>query len=91
MTYVNGKEFAYYEEIARELAAEGFFAHPFHSWERGPNEDTNGLIRQYIPKGKDIDNLSDEDVAEIIEKINSCALIGLPSGPQNVVAAIVMI
>ena len=50
--------------------AEGFFAHPYHSWERGLNENTNGLIRQYIPKGKDIDHLSDEDVAEIIEKIN---------------------
>ena len=66
----NGREFAYHEEIARELTAEGFFAHPYHSWERGLNENTNGLIRQYIPKGKDIDDLSDEDVAEIIEKIN---------------------
>jgi transposase, IS30 family len=70
LTYDNGREFAYHEEIARELAAEGFFAHPYHSWERGLNENTNGLIRQYIPKGKDIDDLSDEDVAKIIEKIN---------------------
>jgi len=70
LTYDNGREFAYHEEIARELAAEGFFAHPYHSWERGLNENTNGLIRQYIPKGKDIDDLSDEDVAEIIKKIN---------------------
>ena len=65
-----GREFAYHEQIARELTAEGFFAHPYHSWERGLNENTNGLIRQYITKGKDIDHLSDEDVAEIIEKIN---------------------
>ena len=70
LTYDNGREFAYHEEIARELTAEGFFAHPYHSWERGLNENTNGLIRQYIPKGKDIDDLSDEDVAKIIEKIN---------------------
>ena len=62
-----------HEEIARELTAEGFFAHPYHSWERGLNENTNGLIRQYIPNGKDIDHLSDEDVAEIIEKINKRA------------------
>jgi IS30 family transposase len=48
----NGREFSYHEEIARELTAEGFFAHPYHSWERGLNENTNGLIRQYIPKGK---------------------------------------
>ncbi len=60
----------YHEEIARELTAEGFFEHPYHSWERGLNENTNGLIRQYVPKGKDIDDLNDEDVAEIIEKIN---------------------
>jgi IS30 family transposase len=66
-----GREFAYHEEIARELTAEGFFAHPYHSWERGLNENTNGLIRQYIPKGKDIDDLSDEEVVKINEKINS--------------------
>ncbi len=71
LTYDNGREFAYHEEIARELTAEGFFAHPYHSWERGLNENTNGLIRQYIPKGKDIDDLSDEYVAEIVEKINN--------------------
>jgi IS30 family transposase len=70
LTYDNGREFAYHEEIARELTAEGFFAHPYHSWERGLNENTNGLIRQYIPKGKDIDDLSDDDVAKIIDKIN---------------------
>ena len=70
MTYDNGREFAYHEEIARKLTAEGFFAHPYHPLERGLNENTNGLIRQYVPKGKDIDDLSDEDVAELIEKIN---------------------
>lgn len=71
LTYDNGREFAYHEEIAQKLTAEGFFAHPYHSWERGLNENTNGLIRQYIPKGKDIDDLSDEDVAKSIEKINN--------------------
>ncbi|SDQ74844.1 IS30 family transposase [Pseudovibrio sp. Tun.PSC04-5.I4] len=71
LTYDNGREFAYHEEIARELTAEGFFAHPYHSWERGLNENTNGLIRQYIPKGKDIDDLNDAEVAQIMEKINS--------------------
>ena len=71
LTYDNGREFSYHEEIARELTAEGFFAHPYHSWERGLNENTNGLIRQYVPKGKDIDSLSDEDLAENIEKINN--------------------
>jgi transposase, IS30 family len=71
LTYDNGREFAYHDEISDQLAAEGFFAHPYHSWERGLNENTNGLIRQYIPKKMDIDDLSDEEVATIIEKINS--------------------
>ena len=71
LTYDNGREFAYHEEIATKLRAEGFFAHPYHSWERGLNENTNGLIRQYLPKGKDMDDLSNGDVAKIIQKINS--------------------
>ena len=70
MTYDSGREFACHEELARELTAVEFFAHPYHSWERGLNENTSGLIRQYVQKGKDIDDLSDEDVAEIIDKIN---------------------
>lgn len=50
LTADNGKEFAYHEEIARMLEADFFFAKPYHSWERGLNEHTNGLIRQYLPK-----------------------------------------
>ena len=49
----NGKEFAYHMEIAKVLKADGYFAHPYHSWERGLNENTNGLIRQYLSKGTD--------------------------------------
>ena len=58
-------------KFTHQCATSGFFAHRYHSWERGFNENTNGLIRQYVPKGKDTDSLSDEDVAEIIEKINN--------------------
>jgi transposase, IS30 family len=65
------REFAYHEQIAHNLKAEGFFAHPYHSWERGLNENTNGLIRQYIPKGKNIDELNDQQVAQIMNKINN--------------------
>ena len=50
LTYDNGKEFALHETIAEELQAKGYFAHPYHSWERGLNENMNGLIRQYAPK-----------------------------------------
>lgn len=46
------------------------FARPYHSWERGANENTNGLIRQYIPKGTDFSELTDEMLAEIEWKLN---------------------
>ena len=50
LTYDNGKEFALHEVVAQRLQAKGYFAHPYHSWERGLNENTNGLIRQYSSK-----------------------------------------
>ena len=70
MTYDNGKEFALHEDIAKQLGANGYFAHPYHSWERGCNENTNGLIRQYAPKGSSFDNLTDEDVRAMMDKLN---------------------
>ena len=57
-------------EIAKGLDAEFYFARPYHSWERGANENTNGLIRQYIPKGTDFSELTDEMLAEIEWKLN---------------------
>jgi len=71
LTYDNGKEFALHEEIAEQLNAKGYFAHPYHSWERGLNENMNGLIRQYLPKGSSFDNLTDEDVKVIMDKLNN--------------------
>ncbi len=53
LTYDNGKEFAYHQTVAKGLDAQGDFAHPYHSWERGLNKNTNGLIRHYLPKGTD--------------------------------------
>ena len=50
MTLDNGKEFARHEEIARTTGMDVFFAKPYHSWERGTNENTNGLIRRLYPK-----------------------------------------
>lgn len=70
MTYDNGKEFALHEDIAKQLGANGYFAHPYHSWERGCNENTNGLIRQYVPKGSSFDGLTDEDVRVMMDKLN---------------------
>ncbi len=48
-----------------------YFAHPYCSWERGTNENTNGLLRQYIPKGTDLDTVSEEDLAKYVELINN--------------------
>lgn len=70
LTYDNGKEFAMHVEIAEQLNAKGYFAHPYHSWERGSNENMNGLIRQYAPKGTSFDSLTDEDVKVIMNRLN---------------------
>ncbi len=67
----NGKEFARHKEIAKGLDAEFYFASPYHSLERGANENTNRLIRQYIPKGTDFKELTDEKIAEIEWKLNN--------------------
>ena len=71
LTYDNGKEFALHEDIAEVLQAKGYFAHPYHSWERGLNENTNGLIRQYIPKGVSMDDLTQLEVDSIMESLNN--------------------
>lgn len=67
----NGKEFADHQLIARKLQLDFFFAKPYHSWERGSNENLNGLIRQYIPKQTDFDTLTDEYIQYIQDQINS--------------------
>lgn len=71
ITYDNGKEFAAHAEIAASLGARSFFAKPYHSWERGLNEHTNGLVRQYFPKGTDFTTLTHADVRRVEDKLNS--------------------
>lgn len=70
ITLDNGKEFAYHEDIAQSLDAEIYFAHPYSSWERGLNENTNGLIRQYFPKKHDFTTITDEEIAEAVHRLN---------------------
>ena len=65
------KEFALHEELSTELKADWYFAHPYHSWERGLNENTNGLIRQYFPKGMDFTKLTQEDANRVMDKLNN--------------------
>ena len=71
LTYDNGKEFARHQEISKELYCSGYFAHPYHSWERGLNENTNGLIRQFFPKGKDLSEVTDSEVQAVMNKLNN--------------------
>lgn len=70
ITSDNGKEFAAHEEIARAVGADFYFAHPYASWERGLNENSNGLVRQYFPKGSDFTAISDADVDQVMERLN---------------------
>jgi IS30 family transposase len=71
ITYDNGKEFASHVEIATSLRSLSYFAKPYHSWERGLNEHTNGLFRQYFPKGSDLSIVSDTEVQRVEDKLNS--------------------
>ena len=66
----NGKEFACHETLAENLNASFYFAHPYSSWERGLNENTNGLIRQYVPKGSDLTPLTQKDIQKIMSRLN---------------------
>lgn len=71
ITFDNGKEFSKHLEIAQKLDTETYFAHPYHSWERGLNENSNGLLRQYFPKGKDFEWVIHEDVVNAMWRLNT--------------------
>lgn len=71
ITSDNGREFAGHEAISQELGADFFFAHPYASWERGTNENTNGLIRQYFPKHRDFTTITQEEVDIAMERLNN--------------------
>lgn len=70
ITYDNGVEFAYHDLISIEISAPIYFANPYHSWERGVNENTNGLLRQYFPKGATYVNISNDDVQRVADLLN---------------------
>jgi IS30 family transposase len=70
LTTDNGKEFAQHERIAEELDADFFFAHPYASWERGANENMNGLIRQFFPKKMCFDSITPDQVAFAMHRLN---------------------
>lgn len=70
ITADNGKEFSLHEYAAQELDIDWYFADPYSAWQRGTNENTNGLIRQYIRKGSDLNDYTDAYIAEITQRLN---------------------
>jgi len=70
ITYDNGREFSTHELVNERLDCQSYFAKPYHSWERGLNENTNGLARQYFPKGADLRVVSSEELAFVMERLN---------------------
>jgi len=70
ITCDNNKEFTEYIAIAQALNTNVYFAHPYASWEHGTNENADGLIRQYFPKGTDFANLFDRDIERVMSRLN---------------------
>ena len=70
ITLDNGLEFSAHQKIAGALDANIYFAHPYASWERGINENTNGLVRQYFPKGTDFKNVTEEQIQLVMDRLN---------------------
>lgn len=71
ITVDNGKEFCDHKLIAAGLQARVYFAHPYASWERGLNENTNGLVRQYFPKKYEFAKITDQDLQQVEDRLNN--------------------
>ena len=71
LTFDNGKEFAGHAHIDQQLQSTAYFARPFASWERGSNENLNGLLRQYVPKKRAMSTVSDEEIRMIQNRLNN--------------------
>ena len=71
LTYDNGKEFANHVAIDKALGSTTYFADPYSSWQRGSNENLNGLIRQYIPKSRPLATVTDDELAKIEMLLNN--------------------
>jgi IS30 family transposase len=70
ITFDNGVEFSNWEHLEENTKMTIYFAYPYHSWERGTNENTNGLLRQYFPKKYDFNLITEEELKHIVKKLN---------------------
>lgn len=70
-TYDNGNTFMEYERTEKDLGIKIYFAHPYHSWERGTNENTNGLLRQFFPKKSPFANVRQREIDRVVSLINN--------------------
>jgi IS30 family transposase len=71
ITQDNGKEFAKHEKLSEHLDVDIYFAHPYASWERGLNENTNGLIRQYFPKSRELKDVEPDEIERAVHRLNN--------------------
>lgn len=70
LTLDNGTEFSDWERLETQTGLTIYFAYPYHSWERGTNENTNGLLRQYFPKSMDFNLITPEELATVVKRLN---------------------
>jgi IS30 family transposase len=87
VTFDNGKEFSEHHRLTRQTGIDVYFAQPYKSWQRGTNENTNGLIRQFFPKGTDFAQISHQEVARVEHLLNERPRKRLDyKSPQQVLA-----
>ena len=79
ITADNGTEFHGYADIERTTPVKFYFAQPYHAWERGSNANTNGPIRQYLPKGTSMEHLTQHQCNAIATKLKRPELLALPA------------
>jgi transposase, IS30 family len=70
LTLDNGREFSKFKELESKTGLKVYFADPYAAWQRGTNENTNGLLRHYFPKGIDFQKVSEDELALIVKKVN---------------------
>lgn len=71
ITSDNGKEFANHQQLSEKLEIDYYFAKPYHSWERGANENLNGLVRQYFPKKTKFESIAQEEINRVVNTLNN--------------------